>query len=189
MIFEWLYGMKSLKYLITSALFFVLLSSYAQIDDREQGLFYKIGIATTLALNENYEVFNKDDDDLLLKIDALFIKNTLGYRFSTKTSIGLNLEANFHPEPFNRFYPAFLDFRYNIIDKDDNGFIRFGYGVLMHNSKLNRGTLYKIGLGGEYFLENSNKSILFGIDFIRKRFGYRQENKLSSVSLFLELIF
>jgi hypothetical protein len=59
----------------------------------------------------------------------------------------------------------------------------------MHNSKLNRGTLYKIGLGGEYFLENSNKSILFGIDFMRKRFGYRQENKLSSVSLFLELIF
>jgi hypothetical protein len=49
--------------------------------------------------------------------------------------------------------------------------------------------LYKIGLGGEYFLENSNKSILFGIDFMRKRFGYRQENKLSSVSLFLELIF
>ena len=69
MILEGIQGMTSLKYLITGSLFFVLLSSYAQIDDREQGLFYKIGIATTLALNENYEVFNKDDDDLLLKND------------------------------------------------------------------------------------------------------------------------
>jgi hypothetical protein len=48
--------------------------------------------------------------------------------------------------------------------------------------------MYKFGIGYRGFDENFRNSWLIGLDFNRKRFGYRQEEKLSGVSIFLEFM-
>ncbi|MEN3323348.1 hypothetical protein VP395_06390 [Mariniflexile soesokkakense] len=47
--------------------------------------------------------------------------------------------------------------------------------------------MYKLGLGYQGILENYN-SLLIGLDFTRKRFGYRTLEGLSSLSIFLEFM-
>ena len=51
-----------------------------------------------------------------------------------------------------------------------------------------KGTLYRVGTGIQLFDDDFNNSFLIGLDFSRKRFGFRQTEKLSSVSIFLEYI-
>ena len=83
----------------------------------------------------------------------------------------------------------YLNFQYNVFDFDDKVFIRGGYGRLIDLGKaFETGTLYKVGLGAQIYDENYKNSWLIGLDFSRKRFGYRQTEKLSSVSIFLEFM-
>jgi hypothetical protein len=80
-----------------------------------------------------------------------------------------------------------LSFQYNLFDFDDELFIRGGYGALLDIGKsFEEGTLYKLGTGVRIYDDNFKNSWLIGFDFSRKRFGYKQTEKLSSVSLFLE---
>jgi len=46
-----------------------------------------------------------------------------------------------------------------------------------------------VGAGVEIFNEDYTNSFLIGLDFSRKRFGYKQLDKLSSVSVFFEFMF
>lgn len=160
---------------------------YAQPSNDSSGIFYKIAIATTLGINEDYTLLN-DNDDTFIEPSAIFINNTLGYRFDQKSSLGVNLEYDYHSESNLNFVPLHLSFQYNIIADDLGFFIRSSYGKFLNlGDHFEKGTLYKIGLGLEGFNDQNSKSTLFGVELTQKRFGFRQTEKLTSISLFLEL--
>jgi hypothetical protein len=69
-------------------------------------------------------------------------------------------------------------------------FIRGGYGTLLGLGKsFEKGNMYKFGVGLQTFDSNFRNSFLIGLDFTRKRFGYKTLEGLSSVSIFLEFMF
>ncbi|RZW57308.1 MAG: hypothetical protein EX263_01035 [Flavobacteriaceae bacterium] len=155
---------------------------------KTSGLFYKISLGTTFTLNENYMLFD-EYDDTFIQPSAFLINNTLGYQFDERSALGVNLEYDWHSQQGFQFLPVHLSFKYNIIAKDDNLFVRGSYGRLIGiNQNFRKGTLYKAGLGYQMFDANIKNSWLIGIDFSRKRFGIQQTEKLSSLSLFLEFM-
>lgn len=172
--------------------FFLIMSLhlYSQKDmQTDGGFYYKISLATTLTINEYYSFAEDDDTGPLILPSAFFINNTFGYKFDERSVIGLNIEYNWHSESGLHFLPAYLSFRYNFIVDDDNVFVRSGYGRLLNlGNAFESGTVYKVGAGAEIFNENYTNSFLIGLDFYRKRFGYKQLDKLSSVSIFFEFI-
>ena len=174
-----------MKYTITLLILLAFLNANAQ-DEKTQGLFYKISVASTLALNENFTIGN-DDGETLINPSALFINNTLGFRLNEKSSIGLNLEYNWHSRQGLHFLPVYLSFRQVIFEYEDNLFIRGGYGRLLNiSTDFEKGTFYKVGFGFQIFDEDYRNSFLIGLDFNRKRFGFQQLEKISSVSVFVE---
>ncbi|MDB0040547.1 hypothetical protein N8013_02435 [Algibacter sp.] len=176
--------------LITFILLFCYsISAFSQIEpEKTNGLFYKISLATTLTVNEENTLF-ADDDEPFFNFSALFVNNTLGYQFDRRTSLGLNLEYNWHSQQGLHFAPAYLSLHHNIIADDDNFFVRGGYGTLLGISKdFEKGNMYKLGLGVQVFDNNYRNSCLIGIDFTRKRFGYRTLEGLSSISIFIEFM-
>ena len=176
-------------YIILYLFLFISFSSFSQIKkEKTNGLFYKVSLATTLSINEENTLL-ADDDEPFFNFSALFINNSLGYQFDKQTSIGLNLEYNWHSQQGLHFAPAYVSLKHNVIVDDDNVFIRGGYGSLLGISKnFEIGSMYKLGLGVQIFDNNYRNSSLIGIDFTRKRFGYRTLESLSSISIFIEFM-
>ncbi|WP_445732963.1 hypothetical protein [Mariniflexile sp.] len=169
--------------------FSISLVSFSQIEkERTKGVFYKISLASTVTINKEYTLAQDDDSGPLINPSAVFINNTIGYQFDRRTMVGLNFEYNYHSQQGLHFFPAYLNLQHNIIVDDTNVFARVGYGTLLGMGKsFEKGNVYKIGVGVQEVFQNNN-SILFGLDFTRKRFGYRTLEGLSSISLFLEFM-
>lgn len=175
-------------FLLSCMLFCFLLKLSAQDDIKTNGLYYKASFAVTLTNNEEYTLGN-DDDETFINFNAVFINNSVGYQFDGRTSMDLNIEYDHHSRKELNFLPVYLGFNYNILDFDDLLFIRGGYGKLINlGTDFEKGTLYKVGIGYRTFDENFKNSWQIGFDFTRKRFGYKQLEKLSSFSVFLEFI-
>jgi hypothetical protein len=181
--------MKHLFLLLFLFLFLISNITLAQeTEEKTQGVFYKFSIASTLTTNENYTIGN-DEGETFINVNAFFVNASMGYQFDTRSSIGLVVEYDRHFRNGLNFLPVFLEFKYNLFTFEDNFFLRGGYGKLVHvNNNFETGTLYKLGLGYQIFDEDYKNSFLFGLDFTRKRFGYRQLDKLSSVSIFIEFM-
>lgn len=171
-------------------LFFVLYPflGFSQDELKTNGLYYKISLAGTLTTNEDYTL-NSNDNETFIEANGLFVNNSVGYQFDERSSIDMNVEYdNYSRQHFN-FLPVHLGFNYTIFDFDDVVFIRGGYGKLIKAGKnFEKGTMYKVGIGYRTFDDNFRNSWLIGFDFNRKRFGYKQEEKLSSFSIFLEFM-
>lgn len=170
--------------------------THAQKDSlNTHGLFYKFSLATTLKINEDYTGdCGCDDGETFIEPSALFVNNTIGYQFDKRSSLGLNFEYAWHSEQGLHFFSSYLSFRYNLFgDLISNGrayFIRGGYGTLLGISKdFEKGNLYKIGIGIISFEKDKKPYYLMGLDFTRKRFGYKTLEGISSVSIFLEIKF
>ena len=173
---------------------FILLLSIMTVSAQEAtekfGLFYKLGFATTLTINEDYVTGDKEDNEAFFRLNAFFLNNTLGYKFDPRSSIGVNLEYDWHSESGLQFLPLHLSFRYNVIQKNENVFVRSSYGRLVGvGNNFETGSLYKFGLGAEVFNKDFIKSGLIGVEFTQKSFGFREEEELISISLFLEVSF
>lgn len=152
----------------------------------DYGFFYKIGLATTLTINENYRISDNEDNGAFFRPNAFFINNTLGYKFDERSSLGINLEYDWHSESGLMFLPLHLSFRYTFSKGDVNPFIRSSYGRLLEaGDSFEAGSLYKVGSG----LSVMGGGALIGIEFTQKRFGFRQYEKLNSVSFFIDLSF
>jgi hypothetical protein len=177
----------------TIIIFFLVISSqvFSQIKkEKENGPFYKVSLASTLTINKEYTLDQDDDTGPLINPSALFVNNTIGYQFDKRSLLGLNFEYDWHSQQGLHFAPAYLNFQYNIIADDDNMFIRGGYGTLLGLGKsFEKGNMYKFGVGLQTFDSNFRNSFLIGLDFTRKRFGYKTLEGLSSVSIFLEFMF
>ncbi len=169
--------------------FFFANTIFSQTDtEKTNGIFYKISLATSLKINEEYNVGN-DEGETLINPSAYFINNTFGYQFDKRSIIGLNFEYDWHSQQELHFFPTYLSFQYNIIADDDNVFIRGGYGSLLGISNdFEKGNMYKLGLGVQIVNFDNDDSFLIGLDFTRKRFGYRTLEGLSSVSIFIEFM-
>ncbi|MBP0904789.1 hypothetical protein ACFSKN_13045 [Mariniflexile gromovii] len=173
-------------------LFFIAISitfsSFSQIKkEKTNGIFYKISLATTLTINEDYVAFDEDDSSTLLEPSALFVNNTIGYKFDQRTMIGLNFEYNWHSKQGLHFFPTYLNLQHNVILDDTSLFVRGGYGTLLGVGKsFEKGNMYKVGLGIE--MVDINNAILLGLDFSRKRFGNKNIEGISSVTIFLEFM-
>ena len=88
------------------------------------------------------------------------------------------------------FMPLHLSFRYNVVQKDENVFLRSSYGRLLGvGHSFETGSLYKVGLGVEVLDDQQQNSALIGIEFTEKSFGFREQEKLISISFFLEMSF
>ncbi len=170
-------------------LYFSFIASTQNDTIKTYGVFYKFSFATTLAINEDYGEEGHEDETLLLP-SALFVNNTVGYQFDQRTSIGLNFEYNWHSKQGLHFFPAFLNLQHNLsVDRDVNLFVRGGYGTLLQlGNSFEKGSMFKIGAGIQGDI-GKNDSILIGLEYTRKRFGYRTLEGLSSVSIFLEFMF
>jgi hypothetical protein len=155
---------------------------------KTHGIFYKFSFATTLAVNDDYGEIGHEDETLFIP-SALFVNNTLGYQFDLRTSIGLNFEYDYHSKQGLHFFPAYLNLQHNLIVKDVNYFVRAGYGTLLGMGKsIEKGNMYKLGVGVQGSSGKKNNSMLIGLDYTRKRFGYRTLEGLSSISIFLEFM-
>lgn len=177
-----------MKYFFSTFLFLISFFIFSQDDIKTNGLFYKISLGFTLTINEDYQAFDEYDDSLIIP-SAYFINNTIGYQFDERTSLGLNAEYDWYSKQNFHFFPFHLSLRYNVLTNDDNTFVRVGYGRLIKmGNAFEKGTMYKIGIGVQLFDENYKNSTLIGVDFNRKRFGFRQTEKLSSVSIFIEFM-
>lgn len=177
-----------MKEVIYSVLLIILnVTSIIAQEPKTPTPFYKISLATTFTNNEDY-TFNTDDDSgPFLLPNAFIINNTLGYKLDNRSFVGINIGYNHHFEYSLNFVPAYLSFQYNIFDFEDAFFLRAGYGKLLKLGKIfERGSLYTVGLGFQIYDQNYKNSFHLGLDFSRKRFGIKQKDKLSSVSLFLE---
>ena len=163
---------------------------FSQItEEKSNGLFYKFSLSTTLRINEDYIAFDNESDETLIQLSAYFINNTIGYQFDKRASLGLNFEYNWHSEQGLHFLPAYLSFQYNLIVNDSDLFIRGGYGSLLGISNdFEKGSVYKAGFGCRIYDGGYQNSFLIGLDFTRKRFGYRTLEGLSSISIFLEFM-
>ncbi|MFG6686932.1 hypothetical protein ACGK9U_10145 [Mariniflexile sp. HNIBRBA6329] len=156
--------------------------------EKTSGIFYKFSLATSLTINGDYTIGN-DEEETFFESSALFVNNTVGYQFDKRTSIGLNFEYNWHSKQGLHFFPAYLSLQHNVIAKDTNLFIRGGYGTLLGMGKsFEKGNMYKLGIGFQGDIDDKNNSILIGLDFTRKRFGYKTLEGLSSVTIFLEFM-
>lgn len=171
-------------------LFSFYYSAFSQIKpEKTSGLFYKISLASTLKVNEDYVFFDKEDNEILLVPSAFFINNTVGYQFDKRSALGLNIEYDYHSKQGLHFIPAYLSFRYNIFTDDNNTFIRGAYGTLLGIGKsFEKGNLYKLGIGTQFLDHKFSNSALIGLDFTQKRFGDKSLERLSSVSFFIEFI-
>ena len=179
--------------------FLILFSTslvYAQNDSlKTHGLFYKLSLATTLKINEDYDATcDCDSGETFIEPSALFVNNMVGYQFDKRASLGVNFEYAWHSEQGLHFLPTYLSFQYNLIgDLLINSytiFIRGGYGTLLGISKdFEKGNLYKIGTGVMIIEEDAKPHILMGLDFTRKRFGHKNIEGISSVSIFIEAKF
>jgi hypothetical protein len=177
-----------MKHLSALVLLLYSLSVFTQEQEKTHGLFYKVSVAATLTTNENYTISN-DNDDTFINPNGLFLNNTIGYQFDSRSSIGLNLEYNHFLDQNLNFFPVYLDFTYNIFDFDDVVFVRGGYGTIVDLGKsFEDGNMYKLGVGYRHFDDNFKNSWLIGFDFSRRRFGFRQTEKLSSFAIFMEFM-
>jgi hypothetical protein len=176
------------KQISTLILLFFFTILHAQDDQKTSGLFYKASLSATLTNNEDYTIGN-DNDESFINLNGIFFNNTLGYQFDIRSSIGLNIEYGHYLDQSLNFLPVYLDFTYNIFDFDDQVFIRGGYGKLIDLGKaFENGNMYKAGIGYRAYDDDFKNSWLIGFDFSRKRFGFRQEEKLSSFAVFLEFM-
>lgn len=178
--------MKHIPFLLVCFLFFNVLNS--QETEKTSGFFYKPSLATTIGVNEDYEVFDEGTGTLFVP-NSVFVNNTIGYQFDRRLLLGFNVEYNWHAPNNLQFLPIHLSFQYNIITNDDHVFLRGSYGKFIPvNRHFEEGTFYRVGAGVQLFDANYKNSWHLGLDFTRKRFGFRQSEKLSSVSLFLEFM-
>ncbi|MFT5847048.1 MAG: hypothetical protein ACJARX_000330 [Psychroserpens sp.] len=178
-----------MKQLSTVLLLLFFAITHAQDDQKPSGFFYKVSFSATLTNNENYTI-GDDNDESFIQLNGLFLNNSIGFQFDTRSSIGLNVEYNRFLDQYLNFLPVYLDFTYNPTYFDNHIFVRGGYGKLVDlGDDFENGNMYKVGTGFRISDGSIKNSLLIGFDFSRRRFGFRQQEKLSSFAILLEYMF
>ncbi|MGB1041997.1 MAG: hypothetical protein ACPGU6_01255 [Tenacibaculum sp.] len=169
----------------TLLLVFVLICSFSlQAQDKKGHPFFTGTLNFTFALNENYVLFEPDDDEELLEFSALMTRFGIGYQFDEKWAGIVNIGYDHHTRFDINAIPMFGTLRYNISkDGNDSFFTQASYGNLWRPSdKYENGKYYALGIGAQ--IGGSGKwHAVIHLDFHRKKINHFKNGNLDSVSL------
>lgn len=165
-------------------LFFVAsISVFSQENPRKLGRPFFTGVANlTLGINENYTLFN-DDDETFLEPSAIFFRAGFGYEFFNRVALSVNAGFDFHWNYATSAFPTYGTLRFNITENEgDAFFVETSYGKMWRPSNnYPNGNYYGVGLGWQIAGESRWNTIV-RIDFHRKGIVGFKNNRLDSVS-------
>ena len=173
-----------MKKLALSIFFIVSFTTFSQENLKKLGRPFFTGSANfTLGINENYTLFN-DDDETFLVPSALFLSVGFGYEFFERVSLSVNGGFDFHWNYATSAFPTYGTLRFNITeDGGDAFFVETSYGKMWRPSNnYPNGNYYGVGLGWQIAGESRLNTIV-KIDFHRKGIIGFKNNRLDSVSL------
>ena len=177
-----------MKKLLLIYLFIAVASNfYAQNTSKKPFLTGDLNF--TFGINENYTLFN-DDDESFLKFSAVMFRVGAGYQFNSKWLASFNIGYDHHTRYSINAIPTYGTLRYNIAADDfDAFFAEASYGKMWRpSSKYENGDYYKLGLGVQ--MGGSGRwHTLLKLDFHRKKIIGFKNHTLDSVSLGIGFIF
>lgn len=138
----------------------------------------------SLGINENYVLFQPEDEEYLLDLTGIFFRVGFGYEFKRKVALGFNAGYDYHWNYDTSAFPTYSTLKYNITeDEDDTFFVEMSYGKMWRPShKYPDGNYYGFGIGVQVAGENRWNTIV-RLDFHRKGIIGFENNRLDSVSL------
>ncbi len=157
---------------------------------QEKHAFFTSSLNFTFALNENYVLFEPDDNENMFKFSAIFIRTGFGYQFNNRWAGIVNLGYDHHPKFGLNAVPMYGTLRYTISrDDDDRFFTQASFGNMWRPSKnFENGNYYALGLGMQ--ISNSSRWLtVLHLDFHRKKITNFKNGNLDSVSLGLGFTF
>lgn len=164
-------------------LFVASFTTFSQENPRKLGRPFFTGSANlTLGINENYTLFN-DDDETFLEPSAIFFRAGFGYEFFNRVALSVNAGFDFHWNYATSAFPTYGTLRFNITENEgDAFFVETSYGKMWRPSNnYPNGNYYGVGLGWQIAGERRWNTIV-RIDFHRKGIVGFENNRLDSVS-------
>ncbi len=165
-------------------IFFFCLTSTLFSQQKTGRPFFTGDVNFTLGVNENYTIFNDDDNETFLVPSALFFRVGFGYEFKRRVAIAFNTGFDYHWNYAVSAFPTYGSLKYNIKERDDNAFfteVRYGK-MWTPSSNYPDGNYYGLGVGLQVAGEKRWNTIL-RLDFHRKGIIGFENNRLDSVSL------
>ncbi len=142
------------KLLLLPLTLFIFQNSFSQ---QKSGRAFVTGdFNLTFRVNENYTVFEDDDESFLVPSETLF-RFGFGYEFKNKLAIGFNTGFDYHFDYSIASIPTYISFQYNLWNRDDEAFfIRVNAGKLWRTAeRFSDGDYRAFGLG--WRLESSSR--------------------------------
>ena len=169
------------KKLLAIILLFIVFYTKAQ---EKPGRPFITGDANfTLAINPDWDGFNKDDDETLLTPAAFLLRFGFGYEFKKKIAVSVNGGYDSHWLNDIDAFPIYLGLKYNIFEKyDDTFFSELRYGKLFTTSpRYPDGDYFSVGLGWQIAGEK-RWNLILRTDYHEKEIIGFKNNKLASLS-------
>ena len=168
------------KILLTVGFLFILQNFFSQ--EKLGRSFITGDVNFTLGINENYTLFN-DDDETFLVPSALFFRIGFGYEFKRKLAVGFNAGFDYHWNYAVSAFPTYGSVKYNITEfEDDALFVEARYGKMWTPSgNYPDGNYYGLGVGVQVAGEKRWNTIV-RLDFHRKGIVGFKNDQLDSVS-------
>lgn len=163
---------------------FIIFLSVIKISSQEKigRPFITGSVNFTLGVNENYTLFN-DDDETFLVPAAAFFRIGFGYEFAKRIALSFNSGYDYHWNYATSAFPAYGSLKYNIIERDDDTlFVEMSYGKMWRPSnRYPDGNYYAFGIGAQVAGAKRWNTII-KLDFHRKGIIGFENNRLDSVS-------
>jgi len=162
----------------------IVLQTKSFSQDKPGRAFFTGNINFVLGVNENYTLFQQDDDESLIIPTAIFARIGFGYEFKKRVAISFNSGYDYHWNYAVSAIPAFGSLQFNLWrNGDDVFFIDTSYGKMFRMSKnYADGNYYGLGLG--YQLEGENRwNTVIRFDLHRKGIIGFKNNRLDSFSI------
>jgi len=162
----------------------IVLQTKSFSQDKPGRAFFTGNINFVLGVNENYTLFQQDDDESLIIPTAIFARIGFGYEFKKRVAISFNSGYDYHWNYAVSAIPAFGSLQFNLWrNGDDIFFIDTSYGKMFRMSKnYADGNYYGLGLGYQIAGENRWNTVI-RFDLHRKGIIGFKNNRLDSFSI------
>lgn len=164
--------------------FLILFFSFKIISQEKLGKpFFNGSVNVSLAFNENYVLFDSEDDESMLIPSAIFFRAGFGYELKKRIAISVNAGFDYHWNYAVSAFPTYGTIRINITENGgDAFFVEGSYGKMWRpSSKYSNGNYYGFGTGVQVAGEKRWNTIV-RLDFHRKGLLGFKNNRLDSVS-------
>ena len=144
--------------------------------------FVKGNINFVLGINENYSLFEDDDESLIIPT-GVFARVGFGYEFKKRIALSFNTGYDYHWNYAVSAIPTFGNLQFNLWRNGDNVFFTdVSYGKMFRMSKnYIDGNYYGFGFG--YQIEGEKRwNTIFRFDLHRKEILGFNNNRLDSFS-------